>query len=354
MARQIGVVAAATVCILASSIGTLVLHAQPAASQPAASQPAASQASGAGELRVLKSFVAGGESRWDFVTVDSQAQRVYVAHSTCVTVFDADKGTVVGEVPDTPGVHGVAIVPDRNEGYATCGKDGTIRVFDLKTFKTLRTIKAGPKPDAILYDPAGQRVYAFDNSTGDITIVDPAAPDAAPATLAAGGKLEVGVIDDKGHLYVNVEDKSEVVAIDLKDRSIMARWPLAPGEKPTGLAMDTTHRRLFSGCANKKMIVLDADQGKVLSDMPAGAGIDGAAFDPELKLAVTANGRDGTLTVARELAEGGFAVVQTLPTVKGARTVVNDPKTHRFYLPAMIPGEDGKPSFGLMVVGAGK
>jgi DNA-binding beta-propeller fold protein YncE len=155
-------------------------------------------------------------------------------------------------------------------------------------------------------------------------------------------------------VYVNVEDKSEVVAIDSMQLKILARWSVAPGESPSGLAIDPATRRLFIGCDNQKMIILDADQGKRLADPPAGAGIDGVAFDPQLKLAVTANGRDGTMTVVKELPEGRFVVAQTLPTLKGARTIANDPTTHRFYLPCMIPAEDGKMTFGLLVVGTGE
>jgi DNA-binding beta-propeller fold protein YncE len=346
MARQLPKISAILICVFASVIAAMVAHAQPAASRSAAAP--------AGELRVHKNFTAGGESRWDYVTVDPQARRVYVAHATKVTVFDADSGSVLGEVADTPGVHGVAIVADRNEGYASCGRDGTVVVFDLKTFKTVRKVPAGKNPDAILYDPASQRIFAFNGGSGDITVINPAAPDEAPATLVIGGKLEFGATDGAGHVYVNVEDKAEVVAIDSKQLKITGRWSISPGESPTGLAIDPARRRLFVGCGNKKMIILDADQGKVLSEMAVGSGVDGAAFDPELKLAVTANGRDGTLTAVGELPEGGFIVVQTLPTVKGARTVANDPKTHRFFLPAMIPGEEGKTSFGLVVVGAGK
>ena len=295
MTRRVPVLLSVSIGLLAFSAGVWMVRADAPASQPAAT----------GELAVVKTFPADGNGGWDYLTVDPQARRVYVARATRVMVFDADNGTLLGEVTGTPGVHGVALVPERSEGFASNGKSGTVSVFDLKTFKTIREIKAG-------------------------------------------------VADGAGHVYVNVEDKSEVVAIDSKELKITARWSVAPGEEPTGLAMDAAHRRLFVGCSNHKMIILDADQGKVLADVPVGSGVDGVAFDAELNLAMSANGRDGTLTAVREGPEGKFTVVQTLQTVKSARTIAADPKTHQAYLPCTLPGEGGPGKFGLMVVGKAK
>lgn len=329
-------------------VAMVVVGCAPSATSPA-SQPAQ-----AVELRMVKHFVGGGEGGWDYLTVDPQARRVYVARANRVMVFDADAGKLLGEVAGTSGVHGVAIVPDRNEGYATDGKDGMISVFDLKTFATIRTIKAGTKPDAILYDPASKKVFAFNGASGDVTVVDPAAPDKAPATLMIGGKLEFGATDGEGKVYVNVEDKSELVAIDSKQLKIVGRWPIAPGTEPTGLAIDAAHRRLFVGCLNQKMIVVDADNGNILAALPVGAGVDGAAFDAQLGLAVSANGKDGTMTAVSQGADGKFKVVQTVVTVKTARTVANDPKTHCFYLPCNMQDAAGKMQFCLIVVGPAK
>jgi outer membrane protein assembly factor BamB len=316
--------------------------------------PAAAPAGG--ELKVLKSFAGDGNGRWDYLTVDSDARRVYVPRSTWVQVFDADSGKVVGEVEGTPGVHGVALAPKQGLGFASCGGDGTVAVFDLKTLKVTKKVKAGQNPDAILYDPFSQKVFAFNHKSGDVTIVDPAALDKDPVTVAVGGTLEYGASDGAGHVYVNVEDKSEVAVIDSKEMKVTARWPVAPGESPTGLAMDVARGRLYVGCGgNQKMIVLDANTGKVLADLPAGKGIDGAEYDAQLGLAVTANGQDGTLTAVREGPAGKFTVVQTAATVKSARTVADDPKTHCFLLPCTLAGEGGAAGkFALVVVGAGE
>jgi DNA-binding beta-propeller fold protein YncE len=305
----------------------------------------------AGPLKILKIFPVGGTGGWDYLTVDPETRRLYVSHATRVMVLDADQGTLMGEIADTPGVHGIAVVPEHNVGFTSNGKEGTLSVFDLKTLKTLRKIKAGQNPDSIIYDPASKRVFAFNGRSGDATIVDPAALDKPPVSLPIGGKLETGVADGAGRVYVNVEDKNEVVAIDSKAGKVLAHWSLAPGEEPSGLALDRAHHRLFSGCANKMMVVLDAEQGKVLATVPVGAGVDGAAFDSQLGLAAVPNGRDGTLTVVKEDPAGTFKVVQTLKTANGARTITNDPKTHRFYLPSNV-ATGGKNEFSVLVVGA--
>jgi len=305
----------------------------------------------AGPLQVLKTLTVGGAGGWDYLTVDPTARRLYVSHGTRVMVLDVDQGTPIGEIPDTPRVHGIAIVPDCNVGFTSNGGEGMLSVFDLKTLKTLRKIKAGQNPDSITYDPATKKVLAFNGRSGDVTIVDPAALDKEPVTLLVGGKLETGVADGAGHVYVNVEDKSEVVAIDTKQGKVLARWPLAPGEGPTGLAIDREHRRLYSGCSNQMMIVLDTDQGKVLATLPVGSGVDGVAFDPQLGLAMSANGRDGTLTAVREGPAGTFKVVQTLKTINGARTITSDPKGHRVYLPCNVTA-NGENQFSVLVVGA--
>jgi DNA-binding beta-propeller fold protein YncE len=303
----------------------------------------------AGPLKVLKTLPVGGPGGWDYLTVDPEARRLYMSHATQVMVLDVDKGTPIGAIADTPGVHGIALVPEHNVGFTSNGKEGALSVFDLKTLKTLRKIKAGQNPDSIIYDPASKKVFAFNGRSGDATIVDPAALDKAPVSLPIGGKLETGVADGAGRVYVNVEDKNEVVAIDSKAGKVLAHWPLAPGEGPTGLALDRAHHRLFSGCSNKMMVVLDADQGKVLATVPVGAGVDGAAFDSQLGLAAVPNGRDGTLTVVKEDPAGTFKVVQTLKTANGARTITTDPKTHQFYLPCNVQTE-----FSVLVVGAAK
>ncbi len=305
------------------------------------------------QLAVLQTFCGGGEGGWDDLTADAQARRVYVARSTRVMVFDADSGAVVGEVADTPGVHGVAIVHERNLGFTSNGCEGMVSVFDTRTLQTTQKIKAGEKPDAILYDPFSKRVYVFNGGSGDATIIDPASLNAEPVTLPIGGKLEFAVSDGGGRVYVNVEDKNEVAVIDSRTQQVCARWPITPGEGPTGLAIDCQHRRLFAGCSNQKMIVLDADKGAVLAAVPVGSGVDGAAYDDMLHVVVIPNGRDGTLTVIGEQPDGKYPGLQTLPTAKGARTVRVDEKTHHFLLPCTLPATSGNEQgkFGLLVVG---
>ena len=320
------------------------------ACQGLAGEPAA-PAKTAVELRVLATHLVGGGGGWDYIQVDPAARRFYIARASRVMILDADQGKLLGEVADIAGAHGVALVPQRNEGFATNGKSESVSVFDLKTFKMLRKIKAGQKPDAILYDPASEKIFACNGNSGDVSIVDPAALDKQPANLAVGGKLEFAVADGAGHVYVNVEDKNEVVAIDSKKGTVLAHWSITPGEAPTGLAMDVAHRRLFVGCSNQKMVVLDAEEGKVIGVAPIGRGVDGVAFDPQLQVAVSANGSDGTISVVREEPGIGYIVAQTLKTCKGARTIAVDPATHRFVLPCIVPAKDGDGSFGVVVVG---
>jgi YVTN family beta-propeller protein len=242
------------------------------------------------------------------------------------------------------------LVPERNEGYTTNGKDSSLTVFDLKTLKTLRKIPAGQNPDAITYDPFTRKVFAFNGRSGDVTIVDTTMPDAPPVTLPVGGKLESGVSDEAGHIYVNVEDKSEIVAIDAKENKVLAHWSIAPGEEPTGLAIDRVHHRLFAGCSNQMMVIVDPGQGKVLGTVPVGSGVDGVTFDAQLGLAMTSNGRDGTLTAVKEYPAGTFKVVQTLATASGARTITSDPQGHKIYLPCKVT-TDGVSEFSVLVVG---
>jgi DNA-binding beta-propeller fold protein YncE len=299
------------------------------------------------KYQVLQSLAVGGEGRWDYIAVDGVAGRLYVPRSTRVMVLDAKTGAVLGEVPGTSGVHGVAIVRDRNLGFASSGKDNSVTAFDLDTFKPVRTIKAGTSPDAILYDAASKRVFAFNHRSGDITIIDPAALDAPPVTLAVGGTLEYGATDNAGHVYVNVEDKAEVVAIDSLNPKVLAHWSVQPGESPTGLAIDAKRGVLFVGCQNKKLVMVDVKDGKILATVPVGEGVDGVAFDPGMNLAMTADGKDGTMTVVGPNRDGQYVVEQTLGTVVSARTIGLDTRSHRVYLPCML---DGK-KFGIVVAG---
>lgn len=282
-------------------------------------------------FKVLQKFPVGGEGGWDYLTVDSQARRLYVSHATQVLVLGLDDGKRVGEISDTQGVHGIALAPELNRGFISCGKADQAVIFDLKSLKVLGSVKTGENPDAILYDAPTRRVFTFNGRSKDATVFD-AATGKVEATLPLGGKPEFAVSDGKGEVYVNIEDKSEVAEIDAAKLKLLRRFSLSPGEEPSGLALDAKGGLLFSGCANKVMTVLDLKSGKVVATLPIGEGVDGNGFDPGTGLAFSANG-EGTLTVAQQTSLGKFAVIQTIPTQRGARTMAIDLATHRIYLP---------------------
>lgn len=282
-------------------------------------------------------FEIGGDGGWDDLIVDSSAHRLYVSRSTRVIVLDSDTGASVGEIPNTNGVHGIAIADDLGRGFTSNGRDNTVTIFDLKTLKVLGAVATGKNPDAIVYDPASKRVFAFNGASSNATAID-AADGKVAGTIDLGGKPEFARTDGKGMVFVNLEDKSQVLAIDSRKLVVADRWALAPGEEPSGMAIDTKHHRLFIVCSNKKGIVLDSQSGKVVADLPIGSGPDGAGFDPERDLAFSSNG-EGTLTVVKEESPNKFAVLANVPTQRGARTMTLDPKTHKIYLPAAQYGE---------------
>ncbi len=287
---------------------------------------------------VAKQFKLGGEGGWDYLTVDTKARRVYISRSTHVMVVDADTGAIVGDIPNTTGVHGIALVPDLNKGFTSNGRDNAVTVFDLKTLKAIKQIPVGKNPDAIIYDPASKRVFTMNGGSNDTTAIDPQAETVA-GTIPLGGRPEFAVSDEKGRVFINIEDKSEIVAVDARKLSVTARWSLAPGEEPSGLAIDRAHRRLFSVCSNKLMVVVNADDGKIVTTLPIGSGVDAAGFDPETNLAFSSNG-DGTLTVVHEDAPGKFSIVGNAATQRGARTMALDAKTHQVYV---VSAEFGPP-----------
>jgi YVTN family beta-propeller protein len=297
----------------------------------AAAAPQISASAEAG-YRVIKTIAVGGDEGWDYVGVDSAARRVYVSHGSHVVVLDADSGKVVGDIPDTQGVHGIAFAADAGRGFTSNGRANTVTVFDLKTLKTEATVKAGTNPDAIVYDPATKRVFTMNGRSQDTTAIN-VADNTVAGTLALGGKPEFAVADGKGTIYVNIEDKSELVRFDSKTLKVLNRWPMAPCEEPSGLAVDWKSRRLFAGCDNKLMAVINADDGKVVATIPIGEGVDANAFDPETNFAFASTG-DGNLTVAHEDAPDKYSVVATVPTKKSARTMGLDLKTHNVFLPA--------------------
>jgi hypothetical protein len=291
---------------------------------------AAGAAAGPG-YRVLTTYKVGGDGGWDYLTADSEARRIYISRSTHVLVIDADSGKSVGDIRDTQGVHGIALAADLGRGFTSNGREGTVSIFDLKTLAVSSKVKVGDNPDAILYDPATKRVFTFNGRSQDSTAIDGASGKVL-GTIKLDGRPEFAASDAQGEIFVNIEDKSELVAIDPNKLEVKAKWPLAPCTEPSGLAIDRKNRRLFVGCDNKMMAVVDADSGKVLATPPIGDGVDATAFDSETGLAFASCGGDGVLTVVREESPDKFSVAETVTTQKGARTLALDAKTHKVFV----------------------
>jgi len=279
---------------------------------------------------VINTYKLGGEGGWDYLTMDSASRRLYISRATHVIVIDADSGKQVGDIADTPGVHGIALAPELGRGFVSAGREGTVVIFDINTLKTISKVKAGENPDAILYDPASKRVFAFNGRSHDATAID-AAEGKVLGTIALEGKPEFAASDRKGMIFVNIEDKSQIDAIDPTKLEVKARWPLAPCEEPSGLAIDAKNHRLFAGCDNKMMAVVDTDSGKVVATPAIGEGVDANAFDPGTSLAFASCG-EGVLTVVKEEASNKFTVVENAKTQQGARTMALDEKTHNVYV----------------------
>lgn len=283
------------------------------------------------KFQVAHKFHLPGDERWDFLAVDEALGRVFASHGNVVQVADEKTGKLLGAISNLKGVHGIAFAPDVNKGYISDGKDTSVVIFDLKTLATLGKVKTtGNNPDAILYDPFSRRVIAFNGKSSNATVIDPAT-DRVAATIALDGKPEVAVSDGNGMIYVNLEDKNKVAAIDAKTMKVTRSWPLAPGESPSGLAIDTRLHRLFSVCENKLMVVTDVTNGKVIATVPIGAGVDGVGFDPSSRRAFSSNG-EGTVTVVQESDGNAFQVLETVPTQKGAKTITVDTLTHHVFL----------------------
>jgi YVTN family beta-propeller protein len=308
-----------------------------------ASTRAATRTASPGGYKVSGQIPVAGEGGWDYLVVDDAARRLYLSHATHVVVYDVDSHAVVGDIPDTQGVHGIALAPDLGRGFISAGRANTVIIFDLKTLKTLSTVPAGTNPDAILYDSVTKRVFAFNGRSKDATVID-GATGKVLSTIPVGGKPEFAVADGKGSVYVNVEDTSEILQIDPSKMSVLHRWPLAPCKEPSGLAMDTKSRRLFAVCDNEMMAVVNADTGKIVATPKVGEGPDAAAFDPGTDTAFSSNGETGTLTVIHEDTPDKYSVIENVPTKKSARTMALDLKTHALYLPAadMIPPGPGQ------------
>jgi YVTN family beta-propeller protein len=293
---------------------------------------------------VAKKIKVGGEGSWDYLTYDAQSHRLFVSHTDRFVVINTVSDEVVGEILKLEGVHGMAIANEFNRGFITNGTSSSVSVVDLKTLKVVDKIPVGKKPDAILYDPFSHRVFVYNGQSENASVID-AEKGTLISTVALGGKPEFSATDRKGHIFVNLEDKNEVVGFDASTLKIFARWPLKGGDEPTGLAIDVEHHRLFSVCHNKLMFVLDSDNGKILAKLPIGAKVDGCTFDPGLGLAFSSNG-EGTITVVRQESPSRFSVLETVATQPGAKTITLDPETHTLYLPTAEFGPTPAPSAG--------
>ena len=297
---------------------------------------------------LVKEIPVGGKAQWDYLRIDPDANRLFLTHATKVEVIDLEKGVVIGQIDNTPGVHGIAFAPKLGRGFTSNGGENTSSIFDLKTLQTITKVHTGANPDNILYEPVQNEVYTFNGKGKSATVFHPETGKII-ATIDLGGKPESVASDAKaGRIYCNIEDKNEVAVIDIKTHSVVARWPIAPGETASGMAMDEEHHRLFLGCDNKKMVMMDSTNGKVVTTVPIDAGVDANAFDPGTQLAFSSNGDDGTTTIAHESAPDKLSVVQILKTAKGARTMTLDPRTHLIYLPTQTP------SFKVLVYGMEK
>jgi DNA-binding beta-propeller fold protein YncE len=282
---------------------------------------------------LTRSVPLGGPDRWDLLTFDATSHRVFVAHGDRVTVVDANNGTIIGNVEGYGGrTHGVAVIPAIDHGYADDGEAGTADCFDLKTLEPLKSIPVAADPDAVVFEPVSARVFVIDSDPGKITVIDPTT-DAVLTTLDGGGKLEIAVADGRGKVYVNGEAKREILQIDAKSLRIDARWAIPDCESPHGIAVDAQKHHVFSTCENRLMMVVDVGTGKQTASLPIGAGTDGAAFDPSRRRAFSSNG-DGTLTVIGEKEPGVFAVLGSVATSVGARTMTIDPDSGRLFLMA--------------------
>ena len=295
--------------------------------------------------KVVGHIKIGGAGSWDYVYVDSGNHRLYVSHNTQTEVVDTNTDKVIATIPDTNGVHGIAIAADLGKGFTSDGRDNAVTMFDIKTDKVLgEKIKTGTNPDSIIYEPATHRVFTFNGRSSDSTAIDAKTGNVITASIPLGGKPEFAQVDGKGNVYANLEDKNEIVVLDAKNALVTRRYSIAPCDGPSGLAI-SPKGILFSVCDNKLAVVSDAATGKVLATPAIGSGPDGVAYDDGY--AFSANGRDGTISMIGETSPGKYETVATIPTMLTARTIAADQKAHKLYLPAAefgppTPAKDGK------------
>jgi YVTN family beta-propeller protein len=282
--------------------------------------------------KIANRFKLPGDAGWDYLKADDASGRLFVSHGEMVQVVEMSSGKLLGTIPDTKGVHGITLAQGLNKGFISCGRDSSVKVFDLNTLEVLSTVKVtGSNPDAILYDEFSQKVFTFNGRSSNSTVID-AKTGQVLATIPLAGKPEFAVTDGKGKVFVNIEDQNLIAVINSQALSVENQWPIKPGEGASGLAFDRQTHRLFAVCDNQLMVIMDSQNGEVVTTVPIGKNVDGAAFDPLLKRAYSSNG-EGTLTVVQEENGNNFKVMTTVPTQKGARTITLSEKTHHLYLP---------------------
>ncbi|WP_116795250.1 YncE family protein [Flavobacterium sp. 103] len=283
------------------------------------------------EYKVSKKIKIAGNEGWDYLAVDEVNQNLFVSHGSVVNVVDLKSDTTIATISDTKGVHGIAIANDLNKAFITDGKDNSVTIIDLKSLELIEKVAIdGQKPDAVLYDQFSQKVFTYNANSKDATVLD-AITNKVVKTIPLGGKPEFSVTNTKGLIYVNIEDKNEIKTIDVTKLEVIGTWSIAPGDEPSGLAIDLDSNRLFSVCGNKLMVVVDASNGKVIKTLPIGDGCDGVAFDAKKKLVFSSNG-EGTITVVKEQNANTFSVLETVKTQKGARTIVLNKTRGDLYL----------------------
>jgi DNA-binding beta-propeller fold protein YncE len=298
----------------------------------------------AADYQITKKIPIPGQGSWDYLTVDAAARRLYVSHGTQVEVLDIDSGATVGSIPKTPGVHGIAIAPELGRGFVSNGQASTVTIFDLKTLKPIADVPTGQKPDAIIYDEATSRVFAFNGSSNSATAIDAGTGKVAGTVNLEGGP-EYAAADGKGFVFDNLEDESLVLKINARDLKVEQRWPTAPCKAPSSMGIDRANRRLFIGCRSKLMAVMNADTGQVITTLPIGDHVDATVFDEENKLIFNSNG-EGTITVIHQDSPDKYSVVETVKTAPKAKTMALDPKTHQLFLSTAENGQ-----FEVLVVG---
>ena len=289
------------------------------------------------DYQITRKIPIPGAGGWDYLVVDDGGSRLYVSHGTQVEVLDVYSGAIVGKVENTPGVHGIAIAPELGRGFASNGQSSTVTIFDLKTLKTIAEVPVGKKPDAIIYDPATSRVFAFNGESGSASAID-AASGKVVGTVALGGGPEYAVADGSGYIYNNLEEASVVLRINARSLKVEQRWPTAPCASPSSMAMDRPNRRLFIGCRNKLMAVVNADTGQVIATLPIGDHVDATAFDSASSLIFNSNG-EGTITVIHQDSPDKYSVVENVKTLPRAKTMALDPTTHRLFLSTAEGGQ---------------